>query len=55
MKTHSKTKTNSYKYVLIQDEGGLDIIRVAKQLLQSLSATHLVQMASCRTPVKVAA
>ncbi len=55
MKNHSKTKTTSYKNVLIQDEGGIDVIRVTKQLFQSLVASHLLQIASCRAQVKFSA
>ncbi len=32
MKNQSKLKRNSNKYILIQDESGIDVIRVVKQL-----------------------
>lgn len=32
MKNQPKLKRNSYKYILIQDESGIDVIRVVKQL-----------------------
>ena len=52
MKTYSKTKTTSYKNVIIEDEGGLDILRVTKRLSQSLSALHLLHLSILGTVVR---
>ena len=48
MKTYRKTKRSLYKDVLIEDEGGVDIIRARKSFLAILSSMHLKQLAECK-------
>jgi len=55
MKTFSKIKGIFYRNVIIQDEGGLDIIQIKKQLQLSLLAAHLRQLAGYKIPLKISA
>lgn len=52
MKTYSKIKTTTYKNVTIQDETGMDTIKVRKDAFMSLFASHLRQIEADRMPVK---
>lgn len=49
MKTYKKVKGSLYKDVLIEDEGGVDIIRARKSVLAILTSTHIKQLAGCKT------
>lgn len=44
MKNQSKTKSKAYKYILVQDESGLEFIKVAKQLWKSFMAGHITRV-----------
>ena len=46
MKTSTKTKRDSYKNVMIQDEGGMDFIRVTKKIWESLTASRSVKIST---------
>lgn len=52
MKNHSKQKTNAYMNVVIQDENGLDTIRVKKDAFASLSGSRTRQKDAGRTAAK---
>ena len=55
MKTYSKIKTNDYKNVTIQDEAGMDTIKVRKDAFMSLFASRLRQIDADRAAVKLPA
>ncbi len=48
MKTYRKTKRELYKDVLIEDEGGVDIISARKSFLAILYSMHVKQLAECK-------
>ena len=52
MKTQSKTKGITYTNVLIQDESGLDTIRVRKDTFISLLASRLKEIDADRLLMK---
>jgi len=52
MKTYSKIKTSSYKNIIIQDETGIDTIKVRKEAFLSLFASHLRQIDADRATLK---
>jgi hypothetical protein len=55
MKTTNKNKSLAYREIVIQDEGGIDIVRVTKQIWKALYAEHLLQLSAIRGTVKLVA
>jgi hypothetical protein len=52
MKTYTKTKSNSFQHVTIEDESGLETFAVRKNLFFAQLASHLRQISTTVTPVK---
>jgi len=55
MKTFSKIKGIFYRDIIIEDESGMDLVQIKKQLLLSNFAAHLRHIAGTKTPVKLTA
>jgi hypothetical protein len=53
MKTYSKRKSASYREVVIQDESGLDFIKVSRRMFASFSGMHAVKASTHRVPARV--
>jgi hypothetical protein len=52
MKTYSKIKGIFYRNIVIEDESGMDLVQIKKQLMLSNFASHLRTIAGVKTPVK---
>ena len=52
MKNQLKTKMESFKNVIIQDESGLDTFKVRKETFLALLASRLREIAAERTMIK---
>ena len=55
MKTYSKIKGIFYRNIIIEDESGMDLVQIKKQILLSTFAAHLRQIAGNKISVKALA